>query len=106
MHDPYRQGKPYTPRLTCHGMRLAWQARLFHTVEELNTHESHKEEELLPELLKHEKSLVAFENVIVVWDPGFGFIAWIRLIRLAKHVAMKVQLTCFMHLLVLREVRS
>ena len=32
---------------------------------------------LLPELLQREKSLVAFENVIVAWDPGFGIIAWI-----------------------------
>ena len=34
----------------------------------------------LPGLLQHEKSLVAFENVIVTWDPGSGFIARIRLI--------------------------
>ena len=54
-----------SPGVTC----LASQPRLFHAVTELNTRESHKEEELLLELLQCEKSLVAFENVIVKWDP-------------------------------------
>ena len=70
---------------------LASQARLFRTVAELNARESHEEEELLPELLQGEKSLVTFENVIVTWDPRSNFIAWIRLIRLTKHVGMKVE---------------
>ncbi len=52
----------------------------------LNARESHEEEVLLPELLQREKSLVAFENVIVTWDPGFGFIAWIRLIQFPKEL--------------------
>ena len=47
------------------GQSLASQARLFRAVAELNAGESHEEEELLPELLQREKSLVAFENVIV-----------------------------------------
>ena len=54
---------------------LASQARLFRAVAELTARESHEEEELLPELLQREKSLVAFENVIVTWDPRSGFIA-------------------------------
>ena len=48
---------------------LASQARLFRAVAELTARESHEEEELLPELLQREKSLVAFENVIVTWTP-------------------------------------
>ena len=55
--------------------QLASQARLFRAVAELTARESHEEEELLPELLQREKSLVAFENVIVTWDPRSGFIA-------------------------------
>ena len=54
---------------------LASQARLFRAVAELTARESHEEEEPLPELLQREKSLVAFENVIVTWDPRSGFIA-------------------------------
>ena len=56
-------------------MFLASQARLFRAVAELTARESHEEEELLPELLQREKSLVAFENVIVTWDPRSDFIA-------------------------------
>ena len=48
---------------------IASQARLFRTVAELTARESHEEEQLLPELLQREKSLVAFENVIVTWIP-------------------------------------
>ena len=59
--------------LGCPG--VASQARLFRAVAELTARESHEEEELLPELLQREKSLVAFENVIVTWDPRSGFIA-------------------------------
>ena len=70
---------------------VASQARLFRAVAELNTRESCEEEDLLPELLQHEKSLVAFENVIVTWDPGSSFIAWIRVVRLAKPVGRKVE---------------
>ena len=73
--------------------KIALQATLFHAVAELNARESREEEEekeLLSELLQHEKSLVAFENVIVTWVPGSSFIAWIRLIRLAKHVGRKL----------------
>ena len=55
--------------------QLASQARLFRAVAELTARESHEKEELLPELLQREKSLVAFENVIVTWDPRSGFIA-------------------------------
>ena len=44
---------------------LASQARLFRAVAELTARESHEEEELLQELLQLEKSLVAFDNVIV-----------------------------------------
>ena len=62
---------------------LALQARFFCTVAELNARESL---ELLPEFLQCEKSLVAFENVIVTWDPGSSFIAWIRLIQLLKEL--------------------
>ena len=51
------------------------QARLFRADAELTARESHEEEELLPELLQREKSLLAFENVIVTWDPRSGFIA-------------------------------
>ena len=58
---------------------------------EINARESREEEELLPELLQRDKSLVAFENIIVTWDPGSAFIAGIRLIRLAKVVGMKVR---------------
>ena len=47
------------------GTGIASQARLFRAVAELTARESHEEEELLPELLQREKSLVAFENVIV-----------------------------------------
>ena len=54
---------------------IASQAKLFRAVAELTARESHEEEELLPELLQREKNLVAFENVIVTWDPGSGFIA-------------------------------
>ncbi len=87
---------------------VASKARLFRVVAELNARESHKEEELLPELLQREKSLVAFEKVVVMWDPRSNFIAWIRLIQLAKHKGMKVENTRhrFTHLLVLCEVRS
>ena len=72
-------------------LKLASLARLFRTVAELNACESREEEEeeeeeLLPKLLRREKSLVAFENVIVMWHPGSDFIAWIRLIRLGKPV--------------------
>ena len=70
---------------------VASQARIFRAVADLNARESREEEELLPELLQREQSLVAFENVIVTWNPGSGFTAWIRLIRLAKHVGMKVE---------------
>ena len=56
-------------------MQVASQARLFRAVAELNARESHEEEELLPELLQREKSLVAFQNVIVTWNPGSGFTA-------------------------------
>ena len=45
------------------------------SAQSLTARESHEEEELLPELLQREKSLVAFENVIVTWDPRSGFIA-------------------------------
>ena len=50
---------------------IASQARFYRAVAELTTRESHEEEDLLPELLQREKSLVAFENVIVTWtvDP-------------------------------------
>ena len=48
---------------------LASQARLFRAVAELTARESHEEEALLPKLLQREKSLVAFENVIVTCDP-------------------------------------
>ena len=58
-----------------HTCRVASQARLFRAVAELTARESHEEEELLPELLQREKSLVAFENVIVTWDPRSDFIA-------------------------------
>ena len=54
---------------------VASQARLFRAVVEITARESHEEEELLPELLQREKSLVAFENVIVKWNPRSGFIA-------------------------------
>ena len=54
---------------------VASQARVFCAVAELTARESHEEEELLPELLQREKSLVAFENVIVTWDLRSGFIA-------------------------------
>ena len=54
---------------------VALQARLFRAVAELNARESHEEEELLPELLQREKSLIALENVIVTWDPRSDFIA-------------------------------
>ena len=67
-------------------MCLASQARLFRAVAELTARESHEEEELLPELLQREKSLVAFENVIVTWDPRSGFIDCIRLIRFPKEL--------------------
>ena len=84
-------------------VRVASQARLFCAVAELNARESRGKEELLPELLQCEKSPVAFENVIVTWNLGSGFIAWIRLIRLAKPVGRKLSndaaslhaLTCF-----------
>ena len=81
---------------------LALQARLYRAVAELNARTCHEEEE------QREKSLVAFEKVIVTCDPGSGFISWIRLIRLGKHDGMKVENTRhrFTHLLILREVRS
>ena len=59
--------------------KLASKARLFRAVAELYACESRKEKKLLSELLKREKSLVAFKNVIVTWDPESGFIALIRL---------------------------
>ena len=65
---------------------VASQARLFRAVAELNASESREEEELLPELIQREKSLVAFENVIMTWDPESGFIAWIRLILFPKEL--------------------
>ena len=68
------------------GLAIASQARLFRAVAELTARESHEEEELLPELLQREKSLVAFENVIVTWDLRSGFIACIRLIRFPKEL--------------------
>ena len=71
---------------------LASQARLFRAVAELTARESHEEEELLPELLQREKSLVAFENVIVTWDPRSGFIACIRLIRFPKELVSVIAL--------------
>ena len=40
----------------------------------------------MSELLQREKNLVAFENVIVTWDSGSSFIAWIRLIRFSKEL--------------------
>ena len=97
-----------TSRNTSPTQTLASQARLFRAVAELTARESHEEEELLPELLQREKSLVAFENVIVTWDPRSGFIACIKLILLGKHVGMKVENRRhrFTHLLVLHEVRS
>ena len=55
--------------------QVASQARLFRAVAELTARESHDEEELLPELLQRQKSLIAFENVIVTWDPRSDFIA-------------------------------
>ncbi len=54
---------------------VALQARLFRAVAELYARESHVEEELSPELLQREKSLIALENVIVTWDPRSDFIA-------------------------------
>ena len=66
----------------------ASQARVFRAVAELNARESHEEEEeeLLPELLQCEKSLIAFKNIIVTWNPGSSFIAWIRLIQFPKEL--------------------
>ena len=75
-----------------HYSRLASQARLFRAVAELTARESHEEEELLPELLQREKSLVAFENVIVTWDPRSGFIACIRLILFPKELVTVIAL--------------
>ena len=71
---------------------LASQARLFRAIAELTARESHEEEELLPELLQREKSLVAFENVIVTWDPRSSFIACIRLIRFPKELVNVIAL--------------
>ena len=71
---------------------VASQARLFRAVAELTARESH-EEELLPELLQREKSPVAFENVIVTWDPRSGFIACIRLIRFPRELVNVIALT-------------
>ena len=67
-----------------HCFHLASQARLFRAVAELNARESHEEEEPLPEFFQREKSLVAFENVIVTCNPGSSFIAWIKLIRFPR----------------------
>ena len=72
--DRYTSNTGYT-RSRYHTLHLASQARVFRAVAELTAREAHEEEELLPELLQREKSLVAFENVIVTWDPLSGFIA-------------------------------
>ena len=56
---------------------IASQARLFRSVAELNACESceEEEEELFARIAATREERGHFENIIVTWDPGSGFIA-------------------------------